>query len=108
MELEAGDGVEDCLRRQIDSQIVRQPRLQRAMRGGGHQDGFDDDTGEVDETLDHQAPFGDEEAVRLEPLRIANVAIAPQARIVVALDGRNHGSVNVRRDEATGGNGDCR
>jgi hypothetical protein len=97
VEIEASDGIDDGLRGHVDDQIISQPSLQRLVRGCSQQNGLYGEggkaPGKTNQALDHQASLGHEEAVGVQPLRIADVTIRIQARIVIALDGGNHWSV---------------
>ena len=86
VEVEAGNAVDDGLARDEHVNARRDDRTKRGERGGRQQDGCDAMAAVREETLDNEPTLRDEQAARLEPSRIANVAIRRQARVVFALD----------------------
>ncbi len=87
VKVEAGDAVDDRPG-SATSTSSRDEMADRAQRSaaGVSEDGRDAIAAVREETLDDEPALGDEQAVRLEPSRIADVAIRRQARVVFALD----------------------
>ena len=82
VEVEAGNAVDDGLARDEHVVARRDGRTKCGERGGRQQDGRDAIAAVREETLDDEPALRDEEAARLEPSRIADVAIRRQARVV--------------------------
>ena len=97
VEVEAGNTVDDGLARDEHVVTRRDGRTKRGERGGRQQDGRDAIAAVREETLDDEPALRDEQAARLEPSRIADVAIRRSRR------GSSSRSINRRCDAPTAG-----
>ena len=68
-------------------------RLERAKCRRRHEHRVDDEAAVLDQPLDDEPAFGDEQTARFEPRRIADVAIGLEARVVVSTDVVNQSSL---------------
>ena len=92
MKLETGDGVDDgLLRHQHDPRGI-EARLERAKCRRRDEHRVDHESTVVDQPLDNEPPFGDEQTKPFEPRRIADVAIGLEARVVLSTDFGNQSS----------------
>ena len=88
MKLEAGDALNDRGFGHEHEPRGIDARLERAKGGRRHEDRVDDEPAGMFEieALDDEAAFSDEQAVLLEPRRLADVAIVLKPRIVLSTE----------------------
>ena len=68
MKVEAGERIQHLLAAHIHMRAVTpDPIGKRRIRRWGEEQGVDGEAAPFEEPLDHQAAFGDEEIVRLQP-----------------------------------------
>ena len=86
MEIEPGDTVDDLLLSNVDRPRRRQPGLERTERCWRDEGRNDVVPAVVDQPLDHEPTFRNEELVAPQPLRITDVLITLESGIVFAVD----------------------
>ena len=82
VKLEPGDAVDNRWVRDEHQPARIETRLDRAECPLGEQHRIDRKPAVLDQPLEHESSLGDEQALRLEPRRVTNVAIGLEARVV--------------------------